>query len=511
MDPRRGGDGVVYLLAVLTGTALISCTSQPHVDTAHLEWIRTQAAEFSRSYALLEYQAAIAGLPCRTDSLYGAFDSLFSTHSTDNVHLALSVEQDSVQRRRLAVLQEWLLKGIVAHRTAPLMDSLGIVRNNAITLEGREIPYRLLYATIAGEYNDQRRGAWYRAGDSVRRIVDTLLDSIAHVRADLHRQSGPLPVRRDDQELFAAAETLLTRTDTVYAMLVREQAAAAKTRQSAAHTFPVVVRGTEFDQFFRRDMVIPEIRKIYATLGINPDSLPGLHIVAMHDPAITDVCARVNIPNDIRVVIGPTGTAAAFSAALAVAGMGLDAALNREHAVEFACCGDDAVWQSSGELARSLLTNQAWLRMYSGMPPALIKRFARHMACVRLFQARLAAADVLALDAGRTDRDTLVQRATGIAGLAEDETFAPEPWQRPLDARTRFRAILLGAQMTSMCEAEFGINWFENRAAGVFLRSLWARGRRETAQERARLFGYVPGDVEPLVRRLRLFVLFSTP
>lgn len=202
-------------------------------------------------------------------------------------------------------------------------------------------------------------------------------------------------------------------------------------------------------------------------------------------------CAAVRIPTDVRVVIAPAGGWADVPALLHEAGH----AMHRAHTaarldVPARVLGDRSVTESWAFLFEGICAEPGWFRSRLGVeiaqPLASALRL-RQLLMVRRHCARLLFE--LELDAAGRGVDPVAMRARyrELEGGAVGAECGGAGWLADLDpwfhSARYLRGWMLAASWRASLVDRFGPAWFEQPAAGRWLRGVWAQGQRLGAAE----------------------------
>lgn len=511
---------------------LVAGCGSPSPDRGErIEQLRSDAETLTRRQMLMGFESWAHGRPSNQDSLYRAFPGLFTLESIALVREEEGAERDSVQRRRLLWFRRYLTSELIALESAALADRAANFEAAAtVDLGGERIPYRELAGRLANDPDAISRARVFAAADPV-------LDSLTVLLGEAMRKRWALAAGLDFDSYEALAEelrgfsleetarmasSLLEQTDGLYDTLLTEALrrvpglAGLPFRRSDAASLH---RLSRFDASFPANGLLPAAQRFCRDLGINPDSLGNLSfdIEPREGKNPRAVCFPVDVPGDVRLSVKPTGGAGDFGSLLHELGHGLHFALTEERSFEFRALGDATVTEAYAFLCQNVLSNPAYLRTRTAMSPSALSSFLRAMILQRLGMARRYAAKVLferALHAGHPAADSLyaalTARASGYAQSPSDRKRFLTDTDDLFYSAVYLRAWFLEARLAAHLEREFGSNWFENPAAGSFLRSLWRNGGKPTADDIARLAGGAASH-EDLVRTLRGLLVYSGP
>ena len=278
-------------------------------------------------------------------------------------------------------------------------------------------------------------------------------------------------------------------------------------------------RNERFDRYFTADSMLPTLYETYSKMGIDIKAMSNLKI----DSEVRDtknpraVCYPIEVPGDVRLSIKPIGGFDDYSALFHEVGHGLHYASTKENAFEFKYLGEPTVTENFAFLSEYLLSNQAWLRLHTKMPVNVQKDFLRFQAFYRLYFIRRYSAKFLyemQLHDGAPNPgilySTLQSKAIGCQQIPSDRERYLVDVDPLFYSASYLRAWFLEAQLNARLTRDFGVNWFENPSAGVYLRSLWADGDRYNGNEFVGMIGYDAIRPDVLMSELKMMILFST-
>lgn len=510
---------------------LASCSGDNAADFRRVDEIRAEVEHLIQEQARMGYATWVFGTPSNQDSLYHLHASLFTRENLDLIRRVEAAEPDSVQKRRVRWLRRYLTLEFVAREAAPLADSLATAEAQAeVTFDGKRIPYFALSGLLANEPHPGRRAGLSAA-------VDPVLDSLNRLRGEIwashHRLARDLgyPSYTDmiDElrglhlaSMQTMASEVLAATDSLYRALLSDilrSSMGADTSSFYRYDTPRLFRAARFDRFFPKSRLIERAESLYAAMGVTMSTQNNLAIDTVDRPAKNPraVCFVIRVPDDIRLSVKPIGGPDDYAALFHELGHGQHYAHTTEHALEFKILGEPTVTETYAFLSEYLLLNPAWLRQHSGMPVSVLKDFVRLNAFSRLFYVRRYCAKLLyeiAFHAGAARPDTLyssmLARALVYRRTPSDDRRHLADMDEHYYAAGYLRAWFLESQLNAHLSRMYGVNWFENPAAGAFLRSLWARGDRLTGEDLATLIGHPAITPQAWIAELREMIRLSS-
>lgn len=369
------------------------------------------------------------------------------------------------------------------------------------TVDGDEIPFRMLRPAIANEPDRARRQRLEQARNELteEHLVPIQLEAArleheavrrlgAPSYAELHRRFG---FRLD--QLGAQCRAFLDETERLY-----EQAADRLLRRrvqvglAEAQRWDVarVFRAPEWDPAFPAEGMLPALEATLADLGIDLRAQANVELdVAQREKKTPRAfCAPIEVPQRIVLVIQPIGGVDDWRAFFHEAGHTEHFAHTRaDLPVEERRLGDYAVTEGWAMLLEHLVSDEAWLDRRLDVPRA--RDFVAESAAGLLYLVRRYCAKVLyELELHEAD-DPEPFRGRYVEILGEALRIEPSPTDFLADVDAGFysteyvRAWAFEAQLQRFLREQFGRAWFARREAGSLLRELWSEGQRPTADE----------------------------
>ena len=398
-------------------------------------------------------------------------------------------------------LVRFAVEGLIGQATKREAEEVARVETSArVEVDGTELGFRESSAAQANELDPNRREAIDAARREVteRDLNPLLLE--AHERAEgLVRELGWTSTLAmceaiggiDLRSLGAQAEAFLTATEDVYAPLVDPELHAQlgfgldRLRRS---DIPAFFRARGFDDGFPGERLLGSLERTAAGLGLDGSRVL---IDAERRPTKSPraFCAPVVVPDEVHLVIAPVGGRDDYEALLHEAGH----AYHYAHAepggtFEDRCLGDNSVTEAYAFLMQHLTADPEWLGAVLGLPDARpVLRFARASRVV--FLRRYCAKLLYELELHANGRPAAEHRAryAELLGSALRVSWPGETWLSDVDpffyAARYLRAWAFETRLRLLFEERFGPRWFAEPEAGDLLRSLWASGQAQTADE----------------------------
>jgi hypothetical protein len=369
------------------------------------------------------------------------------------------------------------------------------------SVDGDEIPFRMLKPVMANEADRGRRQRLEHARDELARqhlqphylaAEETRHEGAAQLDAssytDLYRGFG-----LELDALAVQCKRFLADTEDVFVRaldrLFRSRVGIAS-EDAQRWDISRFFRAPGWDDGFRADAMLPALEATLAGLGVDLRGQGNVELDLESRPKKSPraFCAPIEVPGRVMLVIQPIGGADDWHALFHEAG-------HTEHyahtspnlSVEARRLGDVAVTEGWAMLLELLVNEPRWLerRLDFGRAP----EFAAEAAAVQLYFVRRYAAKLLyELELhSNEDIDSMPARYVEYMREATKIEYWEGDFLSDVDpgfyASGYLRAWAFEAQLRSFLREEFGTDWFVQPAAGSLLRELWYEGEGMTADE----------------------------
>jgi hypothetical protein len=404
--------------------------------------------------------------------------------------------------RRIRELWKFACQGYLGNLTRDYDErSANLEAELTATVDGDEIPYRMLRPTIANEADRDKRKRLEDTRNALTEehllpleleAVQVVTDAVHALGApdyvELHRRFG---FRLD--EMGEQCRTFLDATERMW-----EEAGDRLFRQRAgigladAQRYDVarVFRAPEWDPSFPGDRMLPALEATLADLGVDLYAQENVELDVEQREKKTPraFCSPIEVPRRVVLVIQPIGGVDDWRALFHEAGHTEHFAHTRaDLPVEERRLGDYAVTEGWAMLMEHLVQDPAWLNRRLDVPRP--SEFVAESAAGLLYLVRRYCAKVLyelELHAAEDPRP-LQKRYAEILGDALKIEPSPTDYLGDVDAgfySTEYvRAWAFEAALKRFFREKFGSAWFTRRDAGSLLRELWSEGQRPTADE----------------------------
>jgi hypothetical protein len=414
--------------------------------------------------------------------------------------LALGASVDGDRRRR--ELWKFACEGYLgnfvseeAERVAELEATL------TATVDGEEIPFRMLKPRLGNEENRDARARMEAARNELTeehlnalelqaaQVVQRETQRLGAANyADLYRRFGfPLDDLADQcRRLLADTEDLWAETGDRFFRTRVGLGLGEITRWDIGRAW----RGAEWDAQFPSDRMLPALESTLADLGIDLHGQQNVEL-DLEDRPNKDpraFCSPIEVPGRVVLVLKPQGGPEDWRGLFHEAGhtehfAHTDPALSPEERR----LGDNAVTEGWAMLLEYLTTDPVWLQRRLDFPRP--HEFAAEGAAQLLWIVRRYSAKLLYELEFHSAEDLTALRPRYVELLGEATKVVPAgaDYLNDIDdafyASEYLRAWALESQLRAYLRERFGNAWFTRREAGSLLRELWAEGQKPTADE----------------------------
>ena len=466
-----------------------------------------------------EYYEHFAGLKDDLDleSIYAQYEDVTSLEQAQRMGEAVDGSFGSTELWRFAC--DGYLGALTRQHEE---DAANVEAKLTATIDGEDVPFRMLRPTIANSDDRDRRERIERVRNELteEHLNPILLASHQEAHAATRRDLGvgsyrelydKFGYRLDD--LAAQCRAFLDSTESLY-----EDAADRMFRESVgvgleeARRWDVarVFRATKWDPVFPADRMLPALEGTLQGLGIDLRAQENVHLDVEQRPNKSPraFCSPVEVPGKVMLVIQPMGGPDDWRALFHEAGHTEHFANTRaELAVEERRLGDSAVTEGWAMLLEHLINDPTWLtnrldfprpEVFAAEGAAQLLFFVRRYCAKLLYELEFHAADdVTGLGPRYVEilSDALKIEPSSVDYLGDiDPGFYVSCY---------LRSWAFEAQVQSHLRSEFGNAWFTRREAGSLLRELWGEGQRWPAEDFLREITGSSLELESVAERAR--------
>lgn len=486
--------------------------------------LRRQAEQFRtilelEKFDLSQEQRDLSG----QSQLASNFAHVPSRESLDLVETSLrkaKKDNDAEEARSLTQLRAWLIQAFIDHEVRSIDQEI-LVKARLSTIktpDGQEHRLQDARLLLASTQDAEGRKALDDArSEAASSLVPLLAErlSICHGIARSLRKDSFLDlwadaVSADVPGITALANAVLDGTQEMYEEVmgwtVRKSLGVSLEdahRRDLPHIF--AGRYNEYNESYTVQDMVSTAREFLLRMGIQLQCEGRLSIVINKTrvlPHRAFVCAP-QVPSDIRLVLQATDGQRDLARFLSALGRGLFAAnINAQTRFEDRVLGDGALDLTYGRVFKNLLLDRAWLKRTLGVTRP--KDYLILAYLERLYDLRLVCARVLyefelykgsTIDDMRERFHEIFRRAICVQNPSD--LFLHEV-RRPFLSSFQLRARLFEALYTGHLKHYFNADWWQNPAAGPFLKKEWAAGRKLDVNQRIKDMGYDGLTVAPL-------------
>ena len=470
----------------------------------HLDDYRRRAEEFVERIDR-EYYLHLAGHKPELEvaPIYADHAGLFAEDAVGQLReLAAQGEEEEGRRRRY--LLQFAIDGLLGEATkAEAEESARLETTLEVAVDGRSIPYRQVQVELANEPDGTARAALEVERN---RVLDERLNPLHREALDrVHAICAELgwasyadayaELRGVDFEALAeAGRGFIGSTEEGYAPLVDPLLAEAglpPLGELHRSDLPRFFRAPGLDRGFPAERMVPVLSETLAGLGLDLEAQGNVHLDTEQRPTKSPraFCAPTRVPEEIYLVISPVGGREDFEALFHEGGhtehyANTDAGLP----FEFRHLGDNGVTESFAFLLEHVTDDPHWLR--SRLPAADPEAVAAQSRAVRVIFLRRYFAKLgyeLELHGRDADLRGMGERYASLLSAATRVEWPTETWLADVDegfyVACYLRAWALETHWWAALRERFGERWFEQPAAGEWLRGVWSQGQRLSAEE----------------------------
>jgi len=467
--------------------------------------------EFYSNYAGLKDEMSTVGI-------YERYGHLFSEDAISKVGKAIEESDESEDSRWLKYLRTFSTMGYVDNAVKVFTDKAQTFEAQAeVEVSGEKIPYRFVPVKLRNEPDPKKRKELFEAK---LRVTDDFNKILLERMVTAHDLSVVLNFKNyrdmcsslkgiDYLALEGQMDELVKRTDSLYTKTMDEllRARAGMSLADAwSYDIPFAFRGEEFDPLFAKEKLVGKFFETLKGMGLDPESYDNIHVDLEDRPKKTPraFCAPIKVPDDIKLVIRPTGGWRDYDAFFHEGGHAWHfGSTKAKLPPEYRYLGDNSVTEAFAFLFNYLPSNPLWLKKVLGMQdPTEYVRFTlvNKLMFLRRYSSKLSYE--LKLHSTKVSKEfegvyrTCLQRALKFR---HTEKHYLEDLDDAFYCAEYLRAWVLEGQIRAALEEQFGEDWFLKEKAGTFLKELWSYGQKFTADELVKTVGYVDLDPEPII------------
>ena len=433
--------------------------------------------------------------------------------------------QDDVERRRHFALAQAVAGVCMERELAALGDELATAEAAAtVTVDGEAMPYHSAPVALQNEPDRERRRRIEAARlDEVSRL-NPLRERILVRHHELIRELGfsgytgfySALKQIDLAALGVEMQAFLTRTRELYMEAVApwfEAVVGVPFAEAERHDSGVLFRMADRDAWFDGAQMLPALKQTLLGLGVALDDQPNVHLDTEDRPGKNPraFCSPVRVPDEVYLVIRPTGGYQDYRALFHEAGHAEHFAnVDAQRPFEERMLGDNSVTEAFAFTLEHLLLDDRFVADHVAAGADDLGVFIRRAHTYYLYMLRRYAAKLLyelELHAGGARLETMPERYAETLTEHLGFRYRPEAWLDDVDAgfyvAQYLRAWMLEAQLRERWRDRHGDRWWRPGGAGDELRGLWSLGQALPAHLLSEEIGMGPLGIDALERRIR--------
>ncbi|MBI4213189.1 MAG: hypothetical protein HY534_02680 [Chloroflexi bacterium] len=464
-----------------------------------------------------EYYVFRAGLKTALElsPIYGEYSHLF-----EGERFAEAKTWD-LDPREVRYLLDFIAHGYVSRESRASAERTAAIEvASTVQWDEASIPYRQVPPLIAREADPVRRHDLEARYLAVMARLNPTLEEGEKNRQRAARQFGhPDYVAMYDElrgfKLQTLAETMqrfIAETDELYFSALDTYLHELRILRDDARRCDLarIFRGPQYDLMFPQDSMIAKLHSTLRGMGILLEDQINIRLDAEVRPLKSPraFCATIQVPNDVRLVVKPSGGEQDYETLFHEAG-------HAEHygnvdgtqPFAYRYLGDASVTEGYAFLLEYLIHDPSWLSRYATGADALgffqLAGFHR-LYMLRRYGSKLIYEQLLHQVDEPADAaewyDNLLSRNLGCG-------HGPESYLTDVDdgfyCAAYLRAWMFEAQHRRFLRNQFDQEWFRNPKAGKFLIELWQEGQKYNVEEIARFMGYGGLDIAHVAEDIR--------
>ncbi|HEY7547247.1 MAG TPA: hypothetical protein VID27_20300 [Blastocatellia bacterium] len=452
--------------------------------------------------------------------IYDRYGDLFSADAINKIRRDIQETSEHFDTERTA-LQRLLLfatEHFLENSARHVTEEVSQYESQAsIEWLGRRMTFQESVVAVMRERDRDSRRAIYQKRAAV---IQTSNDLRAERISKLHNSARALGYKNYRslfeelrgtryEELAREAERLLGSTESVYTARLDEALRRTmgikvdEAERPDAHYF---LHLTGYDDSFPAGRLLTVYEETMRGLGVHIDQQSNIEIDSEVRPRKSPraFCAPISIPDEVKLVIRPTGGQSDYQAFFHESGHAQHYGWTSPNLrPEFKYMGDYALTETYAFLFNHLPSESAWLSRLLDF--ANNREFILSVLLARLVTIRRYAAKLL-YECRLHEGETLNGLGDLYADLQSRATlFKSEQVEFLFDLDDSFyaanylRAWAFEVQLREHLKERFGREWWTSKGAGNLLKEMWETGDLYTADEMASQLGLGPISFDPLI------------
>jgi oligoendopeptidase F len=313
----------------------------------------------------------------------------------------------------------------------------------------------------------------------------------------------------DYSALISQVSTILSSTETIYLARLDNalrRALSIGVEEAERSDAMYFLHLTCYDDRFPAEQIIRVYSETMAGLGIKVAAQNNITIDSepRHRKNPRAFCTPILIPDDIRLVIRPSGGQSDYQSFLHESGHAQHYGWASTHLPpEFKYSGDYALTETYAFLFNHLISDREWLANFLRIKDS--EEFIRSVMLTRLVTVRRYVAKLIF--EGRIHRSGNIEDAAELYSdlQTQSTSFKTVPGEYLFDLDDSFysasylRAWAFEVSLRDHLKMRYGSRWWSSLRAGDFLKQIWETGDRYTADEMASQIGIGPIQFDSLI------------
>jgi hypothetical protein len=454
------------------------------------------------------------------------FGAPFTPAALEAVLDARQRTSERQEHRRHTALAMLVAELCMDRELAPLVDEIGTAQANAtVDVDGETIGYYAASVAVANETDRERRHRIEQARLAVVDSLNPMRERLLRRHHELVRDLGFAGYVElysdlkgiDLRALGTTMQAFLDRTGDLWREAVTpwfEEVMGVPFSQARRDDLSALMRMRDRDAWFTTDAMVPALRSTLLGLGVALDDQPNVHVDLEDRPAKSPraFCAAVRVPDEVYLVLRPTGGYQDWRGLFHEAGHAEHFAnVDAHRPVEDRRLGDNSVTEAFAFTFEHLLIDGSWIAENTPGRDGDLAEFLRRAHTIYLYYIRRYAAKIvyeLELHGegpgrleGRGDR--YVELLEGALSVRHDPRTYLDDVDPGFYCAQYLRAWMLEAQIKARWHTLHGERWWRPGAAGDELRGLWSLGQALPAHDLAVELGMDGLGVDALEERIR--------
>jgi len=421
-----------------------------------------------------------------------------------NKELAIKLKEEKDKRSRY--LSAFIHESYLHSKTSKIKDKVSTLEGNIyIEYEGQKINYRIAPIIITNESNRVKRRELYykriKETYKINRYLIKLWNAFLKVSKELgyknYLEYCEYVNIKNYFKLYEEAKRFLDKTRKLYIDYMSDEFKKLNLDfyESERHDLAYFFRAKEFDQMFPKEKMLEVLEISLNNLGFNFKEYTNIIIDSELREKKTSraFVSPVKIPEQIYLVLTPKGGQDDYLALFHEAGHAFHFAnVERNNEPEFKYLGPASITETFAFLFEYLLLDKNFIRTYFNYNEKYLKfqyiyklYFLRRYCSKLLYEIELNTRGannlVSYLYKEIMERNMITKHERALFLIDIDPGMYTAEY---------LEAWFFETQLRNYLREKFGYEWFKNKGAGEFLKSIWRSGTQYTLEELATKLGF---------------------